>query len=530
MLAHNQPKYKVKGSGRESTHNSFQDLSEHSAEPSPKHPRSRESTPPTHSSIHEDSQQYSPAFNFPASQLHIGEKPYLVESPRETSPEDLQYKSFGEELDELIKESKSTAHLPLDSDDDENDEERPSSSEGIEYDSDEYGSEGEREHKAATVRKLLVKKKKQQQNNRKTDLTPTGSFDQSNFSCMLGGSGENIEGNPNRKTIEILLEMAAVYNRLKFLNDDWRELAYKRAAGILKKQNMKICTYEEAILLPFVGNRLATKIEEIARTNRLRRLEYALEEPDDHLLQLFSGVYNVGPSRAHEWVRAGYKSLEEVIQHVKLTKSQEIGIAHYDDFKTRIPREEVTALGKIVTDVAVEIDDSIEIIISGSYRRGVVSSGDIDCMITRAGTNSTSQLKRFLYKLVTKLTDAGFLVAALAVPNNETDDGSKWHGACVLPSSEKKIWRRIDFLLVPTTEFGAALIYFTGDEIFNRSLRLLASKKGMRLNQRGLYKDVMRGKNRVKLTEGVLMEGADEKRIFEILGVPWREPHDRICH
>jgi DNA polymerase IV len=52
----------------------------------------------------------------------------------------------------------------------------------------------------------------------------------------------------------------------------------------------------------------------------------------------------------------------------------------------------------------------------------------------------------------------------------------------------------------------------------------------MRLNQRGLYKDVMRGPGREKLTDGELVEGADEKKIFEILGVPWREPENRVMH
>jgi DNA polymerase IV len=26
-----------------------------------------------------------------------------------------------------------------------------------------------------------------------------------------------------------------------------------------------------------------------------------------------------------------------------------------------------------------------------------------------------------------------------------------------------------------------------------------------------------------------LVEGRSEKKIFEVLGVPWREPHERIC-
>jgi len=37
----------------------------------------------------------------------------------------------------------------------------------------------------------------------------------------------------------------------------------------------------------------------------------------------------------------------------------------------------------------------------------------------------------------------------------------------------------------------------------------------MRLNQRGLYKNVMRGPARVKVTGGELVEGADEKRFLK---------------
>ena len=84
-------------------------------------------------------------------------------------------------------------------------------------------------------------------------------------------------------------------------------------------------------------------------------------------------------------------------------------------------------------------------------------------------------------------------------------------------------------MLVPSTERGAALLYFTGNDIFNRSMRLLASRKGMRLNQRGLYRDVMRGGGRQKLSEGELVEGRDERVIFDVLGVRWREPHERCC-
>lgn len=77
--------------------------------------------------------------------------------------------------------------------------------------------------------------------------------------------------------------------------------------------------------------------------------------------------------------------------------------------------------------------------------------------------------------------------------------------------------------MVPCDERGAALLYFTGNDIFNRSMRLLASKKGYGLNQRGLFKDVMRGPRREKLTEGTKVEGRDEKVSSHPVPVPKNE-------
>lgn len=163
----------------------------------------------------------------------------------------------------------------------------------------------------------------------------------------------------------------------------------------------------------------------------------------------------------------------------------------------------------------------------GSYRRGAKDSGDIDMIITCPGA-SLSTLRTVVFgSLVPQLFASGFLKASLATARSYDSTGSKWHGASCLPSS--KVWRRMDFLLVPEQEMGAALIYFTGNDIFNRSIRLLARKKNMRLNQKGLYKDVKRGLRGEKLNEGTLVEGRSERRIFQVLGVPWREPHERIC-
>ncbi|TVY39317.1 DNA polymerase lambda [Lachnellula occidentalis] len=414
---------------------------------------------------------------------------------------------FNDPLAEMIEYVHSKKHLPLD---DEENEERPSSSDSMQ---DPGHSDDSRERSPSPVRKSSRKKRK----------GPKGAFDQNNFSCMTGGTGETTSSNPNARTIEVLQEMGDFYEQVK---DQWRTRAYRMAIGTLKKTTDKIRTADEAEELPKIGKRIALKIEEIALTDGLRRLEFAKQDPTDRTRQIFLKIYGVGPSQGLKWAQQGYKTLEDLKAHVHLTANQKIGIAHYNDFDTRIPREEVTALGDIVKQVAAGIDPDVELTVGGSYRRGAATLGDIDFLITKPNTTTTIDLLTFLDDLVRHLTDTGFLVAALAVPRGESS--SKWHGACVLPGNP--IWRRIDFLLVPASQMGAALLYFTGDDIFNRSMRFLAGTKGWRLNQRGLYKDVMRGPGREKLSEGVLVEGADEKRIFRALGVPWRPPEQRICH
>jgi DNA polymerase IV len=330
--------------------------------------------------------------------------------------------------------------------------------------------------------------------------------------------------NPNAQTIEIFGEIGKYYDRI---HDNWRAIAYRKAVSLLKRQSKLIATKEDALKLYGIGNRLAEKIEEIVVTNKLRRLNSVKEDPTDQVLQTFLQVYGVGLSQASRWVQAGYKSLDDLQTHVKLTDNQKIGIAHYGDFMQRIPRAEVEKHSTIVRDALQAIDPNFQVTVGGSYRRGSQTSGDIDLIITKPGANLGMLKSIVVDTLVPRLFKTDFFKASLAAGNYGSASGSKWHGASGLPGST--VWRRLDLLLVPWDEMGAALIYFTGNDIFNRSIRLLARKKGMRLNQYGLFKNVMRDKAMTKITEGELVESRSEKKIFEILGVPWRPATDRNC-
>lgn len=342
---------------------------------------------------------------------------------------------------------------------------------------------------------------------------------------MRKNDGISKATNPNSRTIEKLDQLAHYYDRIR---DHWRTTAYRKCISALKRQSEHITTRNRAIEIPGIGERLAIKVEEIACTNRLRRLDSTLADTNDQLLQLFMGIYQVGLPTASRWIAQGHKSLEDLKLKADLTNNQKIGIEHYHDFLTRIPRSEVGAHAQMVTKACTEVDPGIQLIVGGSYRRGAADCGDIDCIITKKEASLLNIRTTMVDTVIPQLFLEGFLKAGLATSSSTSrDQGSKWHGASALPDSQ--VWRRIDLLFVPWDEIGAALIYFTGNEIFNRSIRLLASKKQMRLNQHGLYGDVMRGEKRERITQGKLLEGRSEERIFEILGVPWRPPEHRIC-
>lgn len=330
--------------------------------------------------------------------------------------------------------------------------------------------------------------------------------------------------NPNARTIEVLDEMCKHYDQMQ---DQWRTLAYRKGITTLKKQAIKITTAKQAAALPFIGARLAEKIEEIVLTNQLQKLDNTHSDPLGQVLRLFLGVYGAGLQQANKWIQAGHRTLEDLQTKAKLTNSQKIGVEHYADFNSQIPREEVEAHGAVVKNALKRVNIKFQVTIMGSYRRGAEDSGDIDLIISCPGF-SLANLRTVVFDtLVPQLFQARFLKVSLATSHSNDSTGTKWHGASCLPLS--KIWRRLDLLLVPEEEMGAALLYFTGNDIFNRSMRLLARKKGMRLSQKGLYKDVRRGRRGEKLNEGVLVESRSEARIFEVLGVPWREAHERVC-
>ena len=65
-----------------------------------------------------------------------------------------------------------------------------------------------------------------------------------------------------------------------------------------------------------------------------------------------------------------------------MTKGQKIGLKHFDDFELRIPRKEIEDVEKLLAGKIKDLDPDYNVVICGSYRRGLATSGDIDVLLT----------------------------------------------------------------------------------------------------------------------------------------------------
>ncbi|KZV95895.1 hypothetical protein EXIGLDRAFT_671776 [Exidia glandulosa HHB12029] len=369
------------------------------------------------------------------------------------------------------------------------------------------------------------------------------------FQCDIVGAHLSIGSEcVNEDIVRKLEELMKIHDaRRENESDKFRVIGYRKAIAALRRHPTRIQTAEEAGKLQGVGNKTSEKIMEIISTGGLERLKTERNDGVD-VMELFRGIYSVGSTVARQWYTLGLRTLDDVRERkagIRLSAAQEIGLRYYDDLNQRMPRAEAGEIYGMIKQRALDLDPKLDIEIMGSYRRRKETCGDIDILITRdpcdgkthAGasrcllhtTSSYHTCLGLLMKLLRVLHQDGILTEDLSVSHGAgTALEAKYMGIGRRDATSKR--RRIDILTIPHEQWGGALLYFTGDDIFNRSIRLKASKMGYSLNQRGLYKGVIRDPRdrTVKLDSGELFASRTEREIFDALGVPWQEPWERV--
>lgn len=194
--------------------------------------------------------------------------------------------------------------------------------------------------------------------------------------------------------------------------------------------------------MQWVKGRLRDKVIEILETGRLAKLDAKKSNPRLRALTEIAQIWGVGPVTAAKFYGMGYKTVADLRKPKAtelLTAQQKVGVKHYEDFLTKIPRfvvfsssftvakdsnnqiqchllhcffvrAEVQQIEQIVVDEVHKMIPNAIALACGSYRRGKLASGDCDILITDPGASSCD----ILPELLERLHASGFLTGNAA--------------------------------------------------------------------------------------------------------------------
>ena len=271
---------------------------------------------------------------------------------------------------------------------------------------------------------------------------------------------------------------------------------------------------------------------EVVETGRCVRLETLLADETYLALCELAQVWGLGFSGAHGLLNRGIKTIPAlravVAQDARdgcpdrtLTGAMRVALPLLEDFKLRIPRDEVEAIGTQVCVCARALDPSCLATIAGSFRRGAKDSGDIDVIVTGADG-------RLLRRLVDALLSSMLITHELRGGDVSDDNCATWNGVARLPGSGTH-FRRLDIKFYPPEMYAYALLAFTGSDHFNRSMRWYADRVLKKsLSDKGLVDALDKayvGAKRVTGAES--LPALREEDIFAHMRLDYVAPRDR---
>jgi len=257
--------------------------------------------------------------------------------------------------------------------------------------------------------------------------------------------------------------------------------------------------------LPGIGEDLAGKIEEIARTGRLaahRELTRAVPKGLTDIMRL----RGLGPKRA----RALYDALK-IHSLAQLERSARAGrIRELPGFGAKTEANilhELEGRGAVerrfLRPVAAQYGEALlaylrgvpgvkRAEIAGSYRRCKETVGDLDILVTCGA--GTPAVKRFTeYPEVAEVLARGPTKASVRLRSA----------------------LQVDLRVLDEASYGAGLYYFTGSKAHNIAVRRLGQQRGLKINEYGVF----RGKKRIG--------GRDEAEVAAAVGLPLIPPELR---
>ena len=292
----------------------------------------------------------------------------------------------------------------------------------------------------------------------------------------------------------------------------FRIRAYRRVAQNLESisQNLAEMKQEELMALPGIGIDLANKIQEYVSTGKIEILEKLRKKVPHGLLEIMR-IQGVGPKTAKLFFEKleidSIEKLEKYAREKKLVglfgvkeKTEENilrGIEMLKRNQARSPLGRVLPLAeKIVSELKKELSIK-KIEIAGSLRRWQETVKDIDLLVVSDQPEKVMEVFVHLPDIERVLSHG---VTRSSVILNQG--------------------LQVDLRVVEADCFGAAWQYFTGNKAHNIRLRELAIKKGLKINEYGVFRISSQ-------KEGEKLGGEKEEEIYRALGLPFIPPELR---
>ena len=302
----------------------------------------------------------------------------------------------------------------------------------------------------------------------------------------------------------VLLEYADL---LAILSEDrFKPRSYEKAARAVGGYHADIGTLEPAEILkiPNVGKSIAEKIQEFLREGTIETLESLRAKIPPGVRDIIA-VPGVGPKKAmilyQDLGIANIEDLRAAVESGRIAELKGFGARTESNIRRGLERLQQQT-GRALVSVAMDLaEDFIERISSsvdveridyaGSLRRMVETIGDVDLLV--ASDDPVPVMDAF----------TGIDIVERVLAKGEAKS-----------SVLTRQGLQVDLRVVPAEAWGAAMIYFTGSKAHNIRIREMAVRKGLKLNEYGLF----------DAKSGTLIVAETEQEVYERLGLPWIPP------
>ena len=258
-----------------------------------------------------------------------------------------------------------------------------------------------------------------------------------------------------------------------------------------------------------IGKDLAAKCVTLVETGTLPMLEKLLAEIPSSVLDLLR-IPGLGPKKAAVLYRElNITTLDEVQLACEQGRVRELkgfaakteqtilaGIEIAASANQRTYWSKASVIAEDLKDHLASCPSIEKLELAGSFRRGKETVGDLDFLAV--STNADEVMDRLAeYSEVKQVIGRGPTKMSIRLEQG----------------------LQVDLRIVPAESFGAALQYFTGSKEHNVVLRGLARRRGMKINEYGVY--------RVDGDEETYLAGRSEAEVYAAVDLPVFAPELR---